>query len=286
MGCNRAMLTHRAVGGQKWYVISLQEDHTIKSKEVDGPRFPRKVDGVQLVRLPNHIVAYGADNSSAINERFVPLWAMAVYPLETETWETIEQTFPGPTPCFYPHVFSLDEYLVVAGGSGSATASGLYKSGVWKWGINERQWIPMAMAPTGLTSVWPGATFLDCYNSVNDDDYWTFRFHGGWTKETCPSLSVQDDDGRYHQLVVSCCQIGRHIILLHSLGPQMDREASVGMLDPVSLDLIQCQPLTLNSGRQYSHGPATALLNPTTLLVVGREDTLVVDLDPSVLGPE
>ncbi|GCA63299.1 hypothetical protein KIPB_009114, partial [Kipferlia bialata] len=86
------------------------------------------------------------------------------------------------------------------------------------------------------------------------------------------------------RFVVSSCLVGRHALCITS-STGGGKNTRVFLLDFVSLDLVQCQPVALEAC-VFRYVPSMVMLNPTTLLAFGYIDTLVVDVDERVLGPE
>ncbi|GIQ88794.1 hypothetical protein KIPB_011125 [Kipferlia bialata] len=111
-----------------WCILHLQPDHTVVSEDIVGPDVSSDVYGIQLVRVGHHIVAYGGYSWASSRHEDVPVWCLALYPLDTGVWESIPHTREScPFRQFFSYTFALEESLFVAGGTDDIHMAGPYR---------------------------------------------------------------------------------------------------------------------------------------------------------------
>ncbi|GCA63513.1 hypothetical protein KIPB_010369 [Kipferlia bialata] len=173
--------------------------------------------------------------------------------------------------------------VMVAGGFDKNWAS---LSDAWLLDTDTKQWTQVGDLPRHLsdgrvivshadTCLFPGAQGVMGFSmSLQDGDLvsveepWTFSSRG--TREP--------------PAVEACLGIDNYQHILLSSLVEGEAMTSAYLYDVVSQDLIPCQGVPV---RSTGVDPASAtLLNPTTAIVVGITDTVVVHLLPRVLSPE
>ncbi|GCA64215.1 hypothetical protein KIPB_013610, partial [Kipferlia bialata] len=261
LGDNTAMVvaTMHAMGDwQTWSIMSVHHDHSVTFTPIPGPPNPEGVYKTQIERIGGSIVAYGG-LLGRHPER--PAWLMAVYSIDSGEWESvpyIEGYSPVPT---IMHAIGCkgDSFLVSQG------LSGLTGTRDWtedmEWSVNTREWSSSTFECSGERSaLW----------EVSDSD-----------------------DGK----AVNVALYGNHRICVsqgcHSATDGVSGFVRCWILDAVSQDVEVVGALNIPEPKRNSRGEITSLansaallMNPSTLVIVGGNAILVVDIDPHYLGPE
>ncbi|GCA62796.1 hypothetical protein KIPB_005864 [Kipferlia bialata] len=87
----------------------------------------------------------------------------------------------------------------------------------------------------------------------------------------------------YHQLLISSCALYDRdpmTVQVESRDPD-----EFWVCDSVSQDLVALEPLSIPEGTSLVFATVT-MVNPTTLMILHEEYTMVVDIDPHIVSPE
>eukprot|EP00704_Kipferlia_bialata_P013523 g13523.t1 len=312
LGCNRVLLVSKDYWSDlercEWRILTLTEEcnhsdaaHPVHLETVPGPTLPDGLLDMTLCRIQDVVVAYGW--MRLVEGDYIPVWFMTVYSISTGEWETIPYAEGEcPVPRLTPQVCALSDRLVVIGGCGPVSEDReecptLYFD-TWEWSVYSREWTHRgADCPRQLIGGAAGV-IGDVIHALADAGGETVQYSNGrYRLETDTWRSWLGVEAGFCLLDVPLHGQHRLIItnILHDDPVIAAQSLKYWIVDAVSLDRVQCQPLFereeegavsyldygISDGRAIS-----VMLNPTTLLVVVNEGVVRVALDPFLVSPE
>ncbi|GIQ80865.1 hypothetical protein KIPB_001735 [Kipferlia bialata] len=275
-------------GWRECLILSVSPDKTITSHTVNGPHSLNNAEDIRLIRLSDYVAALGQRY-----DRVTETWSMgmALFSIATETWEHVPMCVCcGPSARYRYVTFALGETLVVCGGDLRSTNT--TGNDTWEWSLETRKWTRTEDAPlTGVSTSDEGTVVEDTFRM-----YFGKLFHmeycdGKWKWEIHQWNHFDDDThggGYYSRVGVPLLRnMELTITKLGTDDHPDDPPPKCWVRDYVSQDLVPLEPLPLTPEDMDDHQIMTVvMLDATTLLVSEPDFTLLVDIDPHLLGPE
>ncbi|GIQ79495.1 hypothetical protein KIPB_000144 [Kipferlia bialata] len=321
LGCNEVMLTYTGHRGiQQWRILSLITDDndgpSLRSIEIDGPPWGggSTVD-VQLYRVGGVVVAYGDHLLHSVTPRWC-MWVCKVDvlfrgsdveslgPYDTRRrdvmpWVEVKHVLKRtPQPRIMPVMCVDGDTLVLTGGIShpkmdTRRNKKRLRDGTWEWTLSDGWTKYQNRTPgTGFSGqiVSPDLGVSKhsnaCHNIVS-----YCADSRRWSQETDMWSVYPETNAAYRTTCI--IPIGRHHLqLTEPTHSSYGSDVSYWLRDTVSHDIVPLDPLPtdtldpLITDDANMLGSAYALINPTTLIRVQADSTLVIELDPEVLGHE
>ncbi|GIQ84551.1 hypothetical protein KIPB_006065 [Kipferlia bialata] len=295
LGHNTAMMCYQVdlgtegyVPKEKWFILSLTPDRTIDIQRIPGPPNPQGVYSMQLVRVGDAVVAYGGHTLNPIEaereeyDDSIPRWFMAVYTIATGEWESVPYTEGdlSPEPLCWSCLFGIGNTLVVVGGN-QHPPDVVSPMLTWEYSLDTRQWTRCMDCPRAMSSKTSGATFHGTHH-IYSDAHLAYKDRK-WTKTP---IDMGDPTVR---TLLAVPLYGHNQLMAVT---KWCRKTSKGvqrfyLCDPVSNEPRPLPPLPLSARQlRYLVQSKTVMLSPTTMLSVATDTSVLVEIDPALLGPE
>ncbi|GCA62084.1 hypothetical protein KIPB_001101 [Kipferlia bialata] len=284
---------------QHWTILTLDPlARTISSQEVDGPANPDGVCSIRLTRVGDVVVAYGGivfseqGDPKWLNGILAPKfhWFMALYSIATDEWETLPYTPGDPTELV--SLFAIEDTLMGVSGTSHASTSVLTLT-TWEWSLGTRAW-------TYHRQTHHNCHMCDFKNpaSTQGDTHFIFshnctlRYKSGTWERTDHMWPVYPEaDGTHYFVAIATPLYGRNQLLVTQVTSDDDEilllSTDIWIQDMISQDVVLLRPLPLTDQESVDIPSAhTVMVNPTTLLILTKSATVLIDIDPRYLGPE
>ncbi|GIQ82152.1 hypothetical protein KIPB_003238 [Kipferlia bialata] len=314
IGHNTAMLTytmHKGGPKQIWNVLTLEEGQ-LNKVDIPGPSNPQGIIDIQLCRVGEVVVAYGGQlpkrgERATVGSRLHrshSVWFMAIYSIDSDEWELVSYAEGQcPQPRSFPLLFAVEDTMVVTGaGSDTISTSGsilkmkpnVFPEDTWEWSLETRLWTEIDKCPSHLKTV--GLTHGDChhiysrgqhivYRGRETTDTATERERETWLREPCDiphESSVIVPLFGERQLRIAKYRTGMAHNGVKCLYVSVSDNVAHSSLSYAPIGILRLSPPRCRDINRS----CTVMLNPYTMLIVSGNTTLLVDIDPRLLGPE
>ncbi|GIQ85552.1 hypothetical protein KIPB_007240 [Kipferlia bialata] len=269
LGHNQVLITYTTNSCERlWKLLTLREDLTVSETAMWTP--VSSVSRPAMAVFDGYLVVYSVASVSEDSDALEA--TMYLYSLEKRVWETVEHCNDVcPSPAEESILFTLNGHL-----------SGGYKGDLWCFDIKTRVWtdlhlntprciicdyeIPLVTADScyflsrrGFSLSWQGGSL------VSRDEKVISHSTGLSMPYTPIEASIGDGSQR---VVLSSMTATRY-------GLQTTCAAHV--LDSVSMEMVPLESIPVRCGG-WGRTVTAAMLNPTTAVVVGYRDVVVVDV--------
>ncbi|GCA62762.1 hypothetical protein KIPB_005636 [Kipferlia bialata] len=251
-----------------WVIITLSDDLRFTSARIAGPAMPIGDTAATLRRVADCVVAI------SWSER-----VMGVYSIATDEWESVP--FADGLSVQWPYIFSVGDSLVVSGGN---TEEGFNCSNydTWEWSVTTPEWSKGGRCPRPLVDaagsthdlrhvIYSVCCLLPCYAAYDKHE---------WTSEPdiWAPVPVSDTD----TLALLAVTLYGQYQLLVLQAEERGYATEFWIHDTLSQDRVLVKSLPTTNVNFAS----LIWLNSTTLLLASPTVSLLINVDPHLLGPE